>query len=317
MLDSPAVPGISVVIPAYDQPQMLAQALAGVEAQTLPADEVVVIDDCSREPLERTTEPSPGLPLRFIRHAVNLGPAGSVVHGLREARCELVAVLNHDDAWEPRYLERLAGALETEPDAGYAFCDHGIMRAAGEHDEQLSAAQSERFGRAALAGGTLRGAALYQAALLDKAVAASSFALARRDALDLELIGAGADMWDYFTTVGASRRSGIAVYVDERLGWYRFSPTMLTTTWIDPRKQIEMARPQTLIHVFMLRSPQFAPVHPQIRTRLLLSVRHGLAAGLRTRTPGGMARAATRISTGARQATRLLAREQTAGTTRR
>ena len=29
-----------------------------------------------------------------------------------------------------------------------------------------------------------------------------------------------------------------------------------------------MARPQTLIHVFMLRSPQFAPVHAQIRARL-------------------------------------------------
>jgi glycosyltransferase involved in cell wall biosynthesis len=307
------LPGISVVIPAYNQPQMLAQALAGVEAQTLPAGEVVVIDDCSREPLERATERSPGLPVRFVRQEVNLGPAGSVVHGLREARGELVAVLNHDDAWEPRYLERLAAALAAEPDAGFAFCDHGIMRAAGEHDEQLSAAQSERFGRARLAGGTLRGAALYQAALLDKAVAASSFALARRDALDVELIAAGADMWDYFTTVGATRRSGAAVYVDERLGWYRFSPTMLTTTWIDPRKQIEMARPLTLIHVFMLRSPQFAPVHAQIRTRLVLAVRHALAAGLRTRSPVGVARAAARISAGARQATRLLAREQAAG----
>lgn len=302
-----------MVIPAYDQPQMLAQALAGVAAQTLPAEEVVVIDDCSREPLEPVTERPPGLPVRFIRHAVNLGPAGSVVHGVREARCELVAVLNHDDVWEPPYLERMARALEAEPRAGFAFCDHGIMRAGGEQDEQLSAAQSARFGRAGLAGGPLAGMALYRAALLDKAVAPSSFALARRAALDLELIARGADMWDYFLTVGACRRSGAAVYLDERLGWYRFSPSMLTTTWVDPRKQIEMSRPQTLIHLYMARAPQFAAVRGPLRRRLLLAVRHGLAAGVRSRSPAGVARAASRIATGAREAMQLLAGGAPAG----
>jgi glycosyltransferase involved in cell wall biosynthesis len=287
---------------------MLAQALAGVHSQTLPADEVVVIDDCSSEQLERATERSPELPVRFIRHELNLGPAGSVVHGVREARGELIAVLNHDDVWEPRYLELLSAALAAHPRAGFAFCDHGIMRAGGEHDEQLSAAQSERFGRARLAGGLLEGGELYRAALLEKAVAPSSFALARREVLDLELIERGADMWDYFLTVGASRRSDAAVYLEQRLGWYRFSPTMLTTTWVDPRKQIEMARPQTLIHVYMLRSPQFAAVRAPVRRRLALAVRHGLAAGVRARSAAAVGRAAARIATGVREALQLLGR---------
>ena len=272
----------------------------------LPA-EIIVIDDCSEQPLELTTSFSPELPVRFVRHAKNLGPAGSVIDGIRQARCELVVTLNHDDMWEPRFLERLSHELDAHPEARFAFCDHGIMRAAGEHDERLSEVQSTRFGRTRLTGGLLSGAALYDAALLHKSVAASSFTLVRREALDLELIAAGGDMWDYFLGVGACR-GGSAVYVEERLGWYRFSPTMLTTTWVDPRKQVEMARPQTAILVFILLSPQFKPVHRAVRKRLLLAIRHALAAAVRTRSVRGVGRVGTRILAGARDARRLARR---------
>lgn len=300
---------ISVVIPAYNQPQMLSEALRSVEEQTVLPTEIIVIDDCSQEPLEQVTDFSPALPVRFVRHTQNQGPSGSVVHGIRESRCELVVTLNHDDMWEPGFLERLCNELDAHPQAAFAFCDHGIMRADGEHDERLSLEQSTRFGRVTLAGGLLTGTRLYEAALLDKAVAASSFTLARRGALDLELIATGADMWDYCLGVGASRAGGEAVYVADRLGWYRFSPTMLTTTWVDPRKQIEMARPQTAILMFILGSPQFKPVHRAVRRRLFLAVRHAFAAAARTKSVGSVARVAARVAAGARDARRLVARD--------
>jgi len=247
--------------------------------------------------------------VRFVRHPRNKGPAASVVDGIRESRCELVTVLNHDDMWEPRFLERLGQQLDAHPEACFAFCDHGIMRADGEHDERLSREQSMRFGRADLTDGLLRDAGLYEAALLHKAVAASSFALVRREALDSALIGAGGDMWDYFLAVGACRAGDTAVYLAERLGWYRFSPTMLTTTWADPRKQVEMARPQTAILMVILRSPQFKPIHRAVRKRLVLAFRHALAAAVRTRTVGSIGRVATRTIAGARDAKRLVGRE--------
>jgi glycosyltransferase involved in cell wall biosynthesis len=303
------VPNISVVIPAYNQPQMLAETLRSVEEQTLAPAEIVIIDDCSQDPLEHTTIFSPELPVRFVRHDVNLGPAASVVHGIREAGCELVTTINHDDIWEPRFLERLASALDAHPEAGFAFCDHGIMRADGEHDERSSQAQSDRFGRAKLSGGLITGAQLYEAALLRKAVAASSFTLVRREALDLELIAAGADMWDYFLGVGASRAAGSAVYVPERLGWYRFSPDMLTVTWADPRKQIEMARPQTAILMFILLSPQFRAVHRVVRMRLLRAVGHAFVSAARARSVGSIVRAAAQVRAGVADARRLRRRD--------
>lgn len=295
-----------MVIPAYNQPRMLSDALRSVHEQTVAPAEVIVIDDCSEQPLQPRTDVPGGLPVRFLRHSRNLGPAGSVVHGLREARGELLSTLNHDDVWEPRFLERLSGALESHPEAGFAFCDHGIMLGDGQHDERLSREQSARFGRLGLQSGLLTGERLYRAALLDKAVAASSFALVRQSELELDLIAAGRDMWDYCLAVGACRACPNAVYVGDRLGWYRFSSTMLSTTWIDPRKQVELARAQTMVLTVILRSRQFKAVHPAVRKRLVLAIRHAFVAALRTRDPRALASVAVHVLAGARDAGRLL-----------
>ncbi|HXB65437.1 MAG TPA: glycosyltransferase family A protein [Solirubrobacteraceae bacterium] len=298
---------VSVVIPAYNQPRMLGETLASVHKQTAPPVEVVVIDDCSPQPLQPATPCPPGLPVRFVRHAANRGPAGSVAHGIREARCELIALLNHDDVWEPTFLERLAAALAAHPDAGLAFCDHGVMDADGRHDPRLSAAQSERYGRATLRPGPLAGAELQRAAILRKAVAGSSFVLARRAVLDLALIGAGSDTWDYALAVGACRGGRPAVYVGERLGWYRVSPTMLSATHANPRRQIELLRPHTAISLVTLRSPRLRPVHRAIRRRLLGSTGRALAVAARTGDPRNLARVGAAVAAGRADANALIA----------
>jgi glycosyltransferase involved in cell wall biosynthesis len=294
-------PGVSVVIPAYNQPRMLGEALASVRAQTAPPIEVVVIDDCSAEPLQPATPCPPGLPLRFVRQLENRGPAASVVHGIQQTRGELIAVLNHDDAWEPEFLERLTRALEAHREAGLAFCDHGIMHADGRRDERLSSAQSGRYARARLQAGLLTGGQLYRPALVDKAIAGSSFALARRRSLDLALIAAGSDTWDYFLAVGACR-SAPAVYVAERLGWYRVSPTMLSATHADPRRQIALVRPQITILLVILRSPQLRSIHSAIRRRLVGTLGRAFGVALRTRRPRNVALVATQALAGMREA---------------
>jgi glycosyltransferase involved in cell wall biosynthesis len=299
------VPSISVVIPAYNQPGMLGEALRSVQSQIAAPGEVVVIDDCSHDPLQNTTACPSGLPVRFIRQPHNLGPARSVVHGIEQAHGDLVAVLNHDDTWEPELLERLSGALATHPEACLAFCDHGIMQADGRHDERLSAQQSARYVRAQLRPGLLTGIQLWEPALLHKAIAASSFALVRREALDLTLIGAGADMWDHFLAVGACRTGRPAVYVAERLGWYRVSPTMLSATHADPGRRIELVRPQVAILTVILRSRLLRPIHRAIRRRLSAVIARSFAIALRTWDPRNLVRVAKSILAGMHDARRL------------
>ena len=288
---------------------MLGEALESVSGQTAPLTEIIVIDDCSEDRLELVTRYSPDLPLRFVRHLENRGPAASVVHGIREARCELIAILNHDDTWEPEFLDRLTGALDANPEACLAFCDHGIVRADGRRDERRSTEQSTRYARSSLHAGLQSGTRLYESALLDKAVAASSFALVRRDALDLALIGVGADMWDYFLVVGACRTGRPAAYVAERLGWYRISPTMLSATHADPRKRIQLVRTQVAILTVILRSRRLRPIHRPIRRRLGSAIARSLAVATRTRDPRNVARVASLILAGIGDAKRLSKRD--------
>ena len=96
------------------------------------------------------------------------------------------------------------------------------------------------------------------------------------------------------------------MYVDERLGWYRISPTMLSTTWVDPAKQVQLARAKTTSLMVILLSAQLASVHPDVRRRLGLDIRHALVAALRTRDPRSLATVTARILAGARDARRLV-----------
>jgi len=176
----------------YNQPRMLSEALQSVHEQTLPATEVIVIDDCSAEPLERVTSYPAGFRCDSSAIAPITAPA-SVVHCIQEARCELIATSTTTTVGA-ELLERLTGALSAHPEACLAFCDHGIMRADGQPTSTCRSSKA-RDTRAPIYSRPAGRCSLYESALLQKAVAASSFALVRRGALDPALIGTGSDMW--------------------------------------------------------------------------------------------------------------------------
>jgi glycosyltransferase involved in cell wall biosynthesis len=96
-------PSISVVIPAYNAEGCVARAIDSVLAQTLPVDEIIVVDDGSRDATSDVAGRF-GDPVRVLRQT-NAGPAAARNHGVREARCEWIAFLDADDAWLPTKLE--------------------------------------------------------------------------------------------------------------------------------------------------------------------------------------------------------------------
>jgi glycosyltransferase involved in cell wall biosynthesis len=97
------MPTVSVVIPAYNAEAYLREALDSVFAQTRPPDEVVVVDDGSTD---RTSEvaASYGDRVRLLRQP-NRGEAAARNAGVLAARGALIAFLDADDTWLPRYLE--------------------------------------------------------------------------------------------------------------------------------------------------------------------------------------------------------------------
>jgi glycosyltransferase involved in cell wall biosynthesis len=101
---------VSVVIPVHNGSRYLGEAIASVQAQTMPPTEVIVVDDGS-------TDGSGELALSLGAVCVRQEQAGSGPArnaGAREARGEAIAFLDADDLWAPRKLELQVRALEDD-----------------------------------------------------------------------------------------------------------------------------------------------------------------------------------------------------------
>jgi glycosyltransferase involved in cell wall biosynthesis len=115
------VPRVSVLIRAYRRPALLASAIESVLGQTYADFEVVVSDDSGElgPVCERFQDPR-------VRHSANpapLGPALNLRRAAELARGELLAILNDDDRWEPRFLETAARRFDLDPGLGVVFTD--------------------------------------------------------------------------------------------------------------------------------------------------------------------------------------------------
>lgn len=94
--------GISACIAVYNGAQHLATAISSVQAQTVPVDEIIVLDDGSTDDSESVAKTFEGV--QVIRQAN--GGIGAARRALVEhARCDWIAFCDHDDWWEPNRIE--------------------------------------------------------------------------------------------------------------------------------------------------------------------------------------------------------------------
>lgn len=98
---------ITAVVPVWNGRELLARLLATLEAQTLPAGELLVIDNGSSD---GAPELARSRGARVIAMGRNAGFAAAVNRGIREARGERIAVLNSDVELAPDYFQILSGA---------------------------------------------------------------------------------------------------------------------------------------------------------------------------------------------------------------
>lgn len=122
---------ITVIIPVFNGRSKLRAALDSVRDQTLPPQELIVVDDGStdgwQQVLDGFTAP---FPVRVIEQA-NQGQSAARNHGAREATGELLAFLDQDDEWRPRHLEVLAAPFARQPDLGWCYSDFDEIDADG------------------------------------------------------------------------------------------------------------------------------------------------------------------------------------------
>ena len=114
-------PRISVIIPTYNRAGDIEGAVASVLEQTLPASEILIVDDGSEDDTQAVVAALSG-PVRSFRQT-NAGASVARNRGLREATGDFIAFLDVDDRWHPTKLAVQMAALGRSPKLGWSATD--------------------------------------------------------------------------------------------------------------------------------------------------------------------------------------------------
>lgn len=117
-IKSPASSVVSIIMPAYNSRATIAASIQSVVNQTFTDWELLVIDDCSPEPIVDIVESFHDDRIRYIRLQENQGVAMARNTGIAKARGRYIAFLDSDDLW---LLEKLQTQLHFMQEHEYAF----------------------------------------------------------------------------------------------------------------------------------------------------------------------------------------------------
>ena len=128
---NPMPSSVSVCIPAY-RSRFLAEAIESVLNQTRPADEVLIVDDCSPHKLDRIVSRYEPSEIRYVRNPSNLGVPANYNRALALARSDYVMLFGDHDVMLPTFVERCARVLDENPEASFAFSAASAIDENGE-----------------------------------------------------------------------------------------------------------------------------------------------------------------------------------------
>jgi glycosyltransferase involved in cell wall biosynthesis len=123
---------VSVIVPSYNHAPFLVEAVKGTLNQTHAVEEVVVVDDGSRDAslslLKSITDPR----LKVVALPENRGGAEALNVGIRATNSPLLAICNSDDVWEPNKLEVQLRAMARSPGTAAVFTHVKLIGEKGE-----------------------------------------------------------------------------------------------------------------------------------------------------------------------------------------
>ncbi len=141
------LPSLTVIIPAYNEGAMVAQAINSVAAADYPADrlEIICVDDGSTDDtwdhIARAGKRLPHL-LKTIRFPVNRGKKEALYAGFTRAGGEILITLDSDSIIEKDALRHVVAPLLAEPQMGAVA---GNVKVFNRHQSLMGKMQAVRF----------------------------------------------------------------------------------------------------------------------------------------------------------------------------
>ncbi len=122
------MPAVSVVIPTYEQdPDFLRKAVESALAQSFEDLEVIVVDDGSSTPAAEVLGEIGDHPKVTVIRQENAGAPAARNHGVREAKGELIALLDSDDLWETNKVAKHVEAHAAHPEWVLTFSQSAFL----------------------------------------------------------------------------------------------------------------------------------------------------------------------------------------------
>jgi glycosyltransferase involved in cell wall biosynthesis len=106
-------PKVSVIVPTFNRPGPLLEALRSILNQTCQDFEIIVVNDAGLDVGEVVTALAPPGQIAYLRHTRNQDRAAARNTALRAARGKYVAYLDDDDLFYPDHLESLIALAES------------------------------------------------------------------------------------------------------------------------------------------------------------------------------------------------------------
>ena len=119
---------VAAIIPVYNRPKVILEAMNSVAAQTVPPSCLLVVDDGSTDNTavqveSWITQAKLPFPVRLLRQA-NAGAAVARNKGATEAgTSDVLAFLDSDDLWPKDFVDRVGEAFARHPELVAAACD--------------------------------------------------------------------------------------------------------------------------------------------------------------------------------------------------
>lgn len=101
--------GLTVIVPAYNEAASIVDTVRSIQCQTVPPDEIIVVDDCSTD---NTGELASACGVTVLRPPTNTGTkAGAQNLALARIRTEFVMAIDADTTLAPNAIELLMPAI--------------------------------------------------------------------------------------------------------------------------------------------------------------------------------------------------------------